>query len=456
MASRAAAVLLLGLIVVACGGSKPRVFALRGTILTPSTVIADGVVVVRDGRIESVGETSAAPASIPVIDTGGIILPALIDLHNHTLWSIFPRWAPGGAFARREAWFEDRVYVERYANAQRALSRRYACDMNRFGEVRAIAGGVASIVGSLRSDCSAGLVRNLDYSSPFSGERGERRVTTSIDVDRLPAASASALERRLAGPDAGPWLVHVGEGRADDPAPREEFARLVENGLLTDRTVIVQGNGLGDPEFEAIASAGASLVWSPRSNVELYGETTSIVMAMDRGIPVALAPDWSLTGSANLLDELHYASAWSRENLGGSLGDRQLVEMVTSVPAAIARISDRVGTIAAGKYADLLVVSGSRSDPYHAIVSAGPSDVRLVTVAGEAVYGKWDLVRRLRSRWDIESVRVCGERMALDTTAGPPSLLDRRNRLAATQARLREALARVRPPLDLAPIAECR
>lgn len=441
---------------VACTGTgHSAAFALRGTILTPSTVVADGLVVIQDGRIQRIVESAAALEGVRIIDTDGIILPGFIDLHNHILWSVFPRWNARGAFANRDGWRDAPTYVERYSNPQSALRRTHGCDMNRFGEVRAVAGGVSSIIGSLRAPCTAGLVRNLDNEGPFTFGRDQSGANTLIDVDQISAQTAARLAKRLRAEDGARLFVHVAEGRADDSATREEFARLVEYGLLTDRTVIVHGNGLSDSDFEAIGAAGASLVWSPRSNLELYGETTSIAMALDRNIPVALAPDWSVTGSVSLLEELRYAAGWSRANIGEALNDRQLVEMVTSVPAAVAGIADRVGSIRTGMYADLLVIRGTRNDPYRAVVQARSSDVRLVTIGGEPVYGASDLMRQLHSRWDLENVEVCGTRMAVDTTAEAPSLLDRRYRFSTTKARLSTALARLRLGLELPPVAEC-
>jgi 5-methylthioadenosine/S-adenosylhomocysteine deaminase len=47
--------------------------------------------------------------------------------------------------------------------------------------------------------------------------------------------------------------------------------------------------------------AGVGLVWSPRSNNELYGGTLNIAAAQAVGLSFAIAPDWSPTGSAGML-----------------------------------------------------------------------------------------------------------------------------------------------------------
>jgi cytosine/adenosine deaminase-related metal-dependent hydrolase len=449
--------LLFAMLAVGCA-APPAAIALGGTIVTADAVIADGVVVVEGDRIRAVYDRPTTVPGAASIETGGIIAPGLIDLHNHVLWNALPRWSPHGAYASRDAWLAAPEYLTGIAGPQRALRRTHGCDLNRFGEVRAIVGGATSVQGSLEARCSAGLVRNLDHDPGLGGGDGAdaRHLATLLDVDSLSPNEAKRLAQQLRGGVVGPLLVHLGEGRPDSAGARDEFATLVRYDLLTDRTVIVHGTALGAGEFDAMQAAGAALVWSPRSNVELYGETTSIAMAIERGIPVALAPDWAITGSSNLLDELRYAFEWSRRTLGEPLAERELVAMATSMPALIAGIADRVGAIRPGLYADLLVIRGARADPYRTLVHARPPDVRLVMVGGEAVYGAADLVRQLRGRWDLEDVEICGSRMALDTTVDAASLLDYRYRLRATQARLREALASARPALALPPLAECR
>jgi cytosine/adenosine deaminase-related metal-dependent hydrolase len=444
-------------LIVACGSGDSDRLALRGTILTPDRVIADGVLVIAGDRVSAVHESPEGLVGVPTIDTGGIILPGLIDLHNHPLWSVFPRWHAGGAFRNREDWANAPVYDTAYVQPERALQKTMTCELSAFGELRAIVGGVTSMRGSPKTRCSAGLVRNLE-SDPRLSEPGRDdagALSSLIDVDLLSEDAAARLAERVRSGSVKRLFVHVGEGRAEDPAPREEFRRLVERGLLTDRTVIIHGSGLGADEFDAIQAAGASLVWSPRSTLELYGETTSIAMALDRGIPVALAPDWSVTGSANLLEELNSTAVWSHENLGAALGDRELVKMATAVPAAVAGLDNRIGSLEVGRLADVLVIRRGDPDPYRAVVTAKPSDVQLVMIGGEAVYGAADFMRRLRGWWDVESLELCGARMRLDTTADRASLLDFRYRWSQVRARLGAGMASAAPGIPLAPIAEC-
>lgn len=440
-------------VAAACGSAAPERFALRGTILTPNRVIADGVLVIDGARIHDVADHPAA-GDVPTIDTGGIILPGLIDLHNHPQWNALPRWHANGVYRNRDEWTRAPLYLASYVDPERALRRTVNCELTEYAEIKAIVGGATSMRASPLTRCSAGLVRNMEVDRPLAGTP-DGALSSLIDVDVLSAADAARLAERLRDGNVKRLFVHVGEGRADDPAPRREFQTLVEHGLLTDRTVLIHGTGFGDAEFDAVRAAGAALVWSPRSALELYGETTSITMAVDRGIPVALAPDWSITGSDNMLDELRTAAAWSARNLGGALDEAALVRMATADAAKIAGVESLIGAIAPGRLADVLVIRRRDGDPYRAVVSAHASDVRLVMVGGKARFGTAALMRRLHDRWDVESIDVCGESMLIDTTADRASLLDFRYRFSQVRRRLSDALANLRRGMVLAPLVEC-
>jgi hypothetical protein len=189
-----------------------------------------------------------------------------------------------------------------------------------------------------------------------------------------------------------------------DALAEEQFTFVQSQGLLNPKGILIHGVSLSRADFDAMAAAGTSLVWSPRSNLELYGATADIGAALDAGVTIALAPDWALTGSSNVLDELKVAARWNRDHLSGRLGDRQLVNMVTSVPARMAGVADQVGAIRPGLRADLLIVSGNENDALGAVIQANPADVQLVMIQGVPLFGERKFMERFWTRSDLEEI----------------------------------------------------
>src|SRR5690242_14388111 len=68
------------------------------------------------------------------------------------------------------------------------------------------------------------------------------------------------------------FVVHLAEGV--DNASRDEFATLKQKGLLKPQTAIIHGTAFEASEFQEMAQVGAKLIWSPASNLTLYGKTT--------------------------------------------------------------------------------------------------------------------------------------------------------------------------------------
>ena len=88
---------------------------------------------------------------------------------------------------------------------------------------------------------------------------------------------------------------------------------------------------------------------------------------------------------------------------------RTLADMVTRNPAQAVGWSE-VGSVEAGKHADLLVLSGpKRASPYAALVDATQRDVRLVLVDGSPVAGDPDALRAIGARFQ----RVGGKGVVL-------------------------------------------
>jgi cytosine/adenosine deaminase-related metal-dependent hydrolase len=344
------------------------------------------------------------------MNTGGIIYPGLIDLHNHLSYDVFPRWHPAHLYSDRYEWRTDPDQKTRVGSPYSYLTDHdLFCNMNTYGELRALAGGATSVLATANAGCIRGLVRNLDYASGFYGPLEPDSTHILNGIEARPSTDPVELEQArsfLAARRSEMYIVHLAEGV--DQISLDEFYFLQEQGLLTDKTAIIHGVALGPAEFQAMGAAGAALVWSPRSNIELYGATADVPAALDAGVQVALAPDWSVTGSSNLLDELSYASRWNADHFAGRLSDEQLVSMVTSIPAQIAGIDDQVGAIRPGLYADLLVISGDRDHPYRALIEARPADVQLVMIGGRSIYGAPDFMEAIWSAAGLSRVIVDG------------------------------------------------
>jgi len=418
-----------------------RPIVLRGTILAPDAVIKHGYVGIVNGRIVSV---SAKPPDIPDavrVNTEGIILPGFVDLHNHVPWNVLPRWSPGRTFTDQPQWADDPEFGAFSAPFDHLVAS-FFCDMNAWGELRALVGGTTSIMATRSFACIHGLVRNLDFNSGFYGttELDREHIFNAAGFQLPPpsdvagrAAFVQVARFLIANPFYEALAMHVAEGT--DAYAEEQFTFLQSRGLLNPKGILIHGISLGASDFQAMAATGTALVWSPRSNRDLYGTTANIAAALDAGIEIALAPDWAITGSSNMLDEIKTAAQWNREHLGGRLTDRQLVDMVTSVPAHVAGVDDEVGFIRPGLRADLLVIGGGDDDddvdPYRRVVDATPKDVRLVVIDGVPLYGDRELVQSFWDQDDLEEVAVSGARKSLATPAAAVLVADLATRLQA-------------------------
>lgn len=384
-----------------------------GTIVTPTTTMK-GEVLVKDQKIVCVDvscATRADAAGATVIDTKGIVFPGLIDAHNHVLYDVFDEtdWSPPGGtpYDHANQWQAAPTYKAFKTNKYAPMIGSIAsgggdldCEMNKYSEVKALLAGTTSMVGhNGAANCYESVIRTLGSNdSDFGVDDGVS--TNALGVGSLPDMDSGTWK------DAGSYVIHVAEGKPGSSI-YSEFTQLESKGFLTSKTVIVHGTALAAADFKKMAMAGTKLVWSPRSNVVLYGTTTDIPAARTAGVDIALAPDWSLSGSVNILDELRYASAWDKAKWGSILAPKELVEMVTIRPAKILALDKWVGTIEVGKYADLMVIGGDATKPYDALLAVTPRDVRMTMVNGRILYGD-EVLQKAAPTTPCEGIPICG------------------------------------------------
>jgi hypothetical protein len=126
----------------------------------------------------------------------------------------------------------------------------------------------------------------------------------------------------------------------------------------------------------------------------LYGDTAPVADALQSGVRLGIGSDWSPSGSKNLLGELKVAHLYS-QNKGGLLSDRQIVELATVSAAAILDWQDHLGSLEAGKSADLIVLEGTPQDPYGALLKTNEQSLHLVMIDGVPRCGTPTLMRSL-------------------------------------------------------------
>jgi 5-methylthioadenosine/S-adenosylhomocysteine deaminase len=473
-----------------------RGMVLHGTIVTmdtAGTIVQDGNVLVRNGIIVAIWRGKIAPIGTPVgnaiaIELGAqaLIFPGLINLHNHPTYDVLDPWpAPSSdvqsglgrplgtePYANRYQW--NNVSLTSPPEYRRlvdtpqlilTLGLGLTSEIVKYSEIKAMLGGETAFQDGLPDPATDNLMIRNVQSLNFGRQAVVSRVPS---IDLLTGSDLANLIIGMQNGQIDAWLTHLAEGvrdgqrrPGDTTSSRGEFASLVSEGLLTDMTVIVQGNGLEDADFAAMRAApsirlngtgdglGAKLVWSPLSNLLLYGQTALVYHALKEGVTVSLGTDWSPSGSRSLLDELKIADIALRDSrllgldrdivpnfsikgktddarrLAEIALDKQLVEMVTSNPAKTLRWSQNVGSIETGKFADLVVITRPNrqsardvpDSPYRNLIDATEGDVRLVLVNGEPRSGDVDLMAALKPNSYEIAVSKCNHiRKGIDVT----------------------------------------
>ncbi|MEO7096299.1 MAG: amidohydrolase family protein, partial [Polyangiales bacterium] len=322
---------------------------LKGMVITPDVAFA-GEVLVEGDIITCVAAScaaSAGAATASVVQTNGVILPGMIDGHNHILFNIMDEtdWAPIKSYMNHNQWTAEPRYsamvdTKQYLNGEGSTAD-LGCEMDKYGELKGLVAGTTSIVGAANSTnraCYGTLARTVDQTP--NGGLGPDKIQVATLFPT--AAAASGVCGNFTDGSTDAYLIHIAEGI--DTTALNEFAKLgtittvapaTPGCLYAPKTTIVHGTALGTTELTTMGTAGMGLVWSPRSNVFLYGggidltKTTNIPVALSKGINVSIGPDWSMGGSQNMLDELRFADKVDNASWGNILTPKMLVQMAT-------------------------------------------------------------------------------------------------------------------------------
>ena len=93
-----------------CKALTGPTYALHGTALLPNGP-ADAYVVVSGEKIVDVASSAAdVPPGAAIVETGGVIAPGLVDLHNHVAYDFIPFWNSGKRWQNRYQWARASAY----------------------------------------------------------------------------------------------------------------------------------------------------------------------------------------------------------------------------------------------------------------------------------------------------------------------------------------------------------
>jgi len=419
--------------------------ALGGRVVTMDDafrVETDGVVYLELGSVVAVrARAQPAPAGFEatsVLETGGTIFPGLIELHNHLSYNALPLWNVPKRYDHRGQWPNHPDYRKLISGPMTVIGELKNADgtspllpaLIRFVECKCLLGGVTTSQGvKLASNAGIqryyrGLVRNVEQTGDKDLPEAQGRIP---DIE---AKDAAWFLGRLQKEDSC-LLLHLAEGVTDPAHAQDSIARRHFGALqisptqwaLDEHFTGIHSAGLLPEDFDVLASHRSSIVWSPFSNLLLYGGTARVEAAKAAGVTIGLGSDWSPSGSKNLLGELKVAWLYNQLQLNGLFKTRELVAMATRNAALILKWSTAAGSLSPGKRADLLVIDSAAGDAYEALVHARETDVHLVMINGVARYGTKELMGALVPQ--DQTVKVGGEsrRLFLKQETADPAVI---------------------------------
>jgi len=178
------------------------------------------------------------------------------------------------------------------------------------------------------------------------------------------------------------YAPHVAEGI--NSAAHNEFACLSStdrNGidLVNDNFAMVHGIALNAYDGNTLSENRGALIWSPRSNISLYGNTAPVTMLKNQGVLISLSTDWTPSGSMNLGRELVCADELNRKYFDNAFSDREMWLMVTYNPAVALHVDEKIGSLQAGLFGDIVIYDGqNKENPYRAVIEADATNTVLV------------------------------------------------------------------------------
>jgi len=389
--------------------------------------IEGGAVAFEDGRITAVGSAHELGEGTHYEDA--VILPGLVNAHTHLEYAVYAGFGDGlGDFAE---WIT--LHIQRKAK----IGWDEYVDIARLGAAQCLGSGVTTVGDCSYSGATAVAAADLGlratvYLEVFGADPApalehfaeiKERVQHSFSARVRPGISPHApysvsLDLYRASAELGlPVATHISESPAEVkyllsgegpwggygdllvvPPGTTGTRMLAEHDLLGPDVVAAHCVMLDEEEIGLIAATETGVAHCPRSNAALGCGVAPLAELRAAGVRVGIGTDSPASApSFDFFEELRSVvlSARARAARPDVLSAPEALELATLGSARALGLDGEIGSLAAGKRADLAVVSMSGSpylpweDPAGAIVFGGsPERVLATYVDGESCYEK--------------------------------------------------------------------
>ena len=398
------------------------------------------------GAVDSFIDMQKAYSEAAILDCRGkgILSPGFINAHEHPAFSYeYPNKNLEPEYEHRDEW---RCGINGKTRLPSPTPYYYKSDGKRKEtailiamELRHLLGGATTIAGS---GGVPGVIKNIQRRDP-SDDLDSNIYVHEADVSTFPfprkvisiqgrKCKVTAKDKLTLKYDKNhvymAYVPHIGEGRARNSLAKLEVKHYLQHvkkqrkqrdkDRQNRRYSLVHGIAVqvfkdqGHNDYEKMRQLDVTLVWSPRSNLALYGETIDIERALDNKVRIALATDWSPTGSYSMKEEFKCAKKVVAKSTS-KLSNQSLWRMATSDAAYALGLEDSLGAIKPGFWADMVLVKYTgNGDPYHDVFTASDEDILATWVNGKAILLS-SLLDEVLSKDDCEEIqniapKICG------------------------------------------------
>ena len=397
--------------------------------------IIEGSVLVRDGRIVSIGAEPEGRFDTIVNARGGYLLPGFIQTHIHLCQTLFRGAAddmPLLEWLKRRVWPMEAAHT---ADSLRVSTRLAVSELLLTGTTSVLtmetvhdtdavfetlaSVGMRAVVGKCMMD-----------AAPDAPARLQERTVDSIDESlalkrrwdgaangRLRAAfaprfavscSRELLEAvaALSARDHALVHTHASENRDEVEVVRQlsggfsNLEYLADTGLATKHLCAAHCVWVTEREQALLAEREIKVLHCPGSNLKLGSGIAPVVEMRARGISVSLGADGAACNNRlDMFEEMRLAATLQAvRHAPGALTARDALWMATREGARALDLEDEIGSIEPGKRADLIVIERDRphlapdADPWSTLVyAARGTDVRMTMVDGRILVSDFAL-----------------------------------------------------------------